>query len=351
MKFALRLIADLCFYFTFAPLLDIMLPTPVWVLPAAVYAVYLAVSYKKISNANYKPIFMLYLMAFGALSASAFLISAVYYVTILPVAMLFFASATTLMRLSRYDLDVQVKMPARLISSIPVCGLFLAAGLLASPQFRGFLGRVYITLIVPVLLLFARVFVTVFYVFFEWLRRVFENAELPTPDNSPPQEAMLGEGFEYIAQRESNILAIISFIAIPIALLLIFLLLRKLLRAALETVADRYADQEYIPLDEVKKQRIPKTKNKIRRYYQRFLTRCWKKGVDRKNYFTSKTYQTLATKKFGAGSKLNNELSNELQQLRDIYLPARYGNNPDAKPPKADIDFVKKVVSTFTRKN
>ena len=341
MKFILKLIADLCIYFTLASVLMTLpfVPPVVWVVPAAVYVVYAALHYRKfVINIKHRPVFVMYYKVFAMFSLIVFFADRQFYQTVsLPIALVFFLSSVILLRLTRHEERAQRQFSYKLISSWPVIALFAAAILFASAWFTGLLGTaisvIYFNLIIPLLNIIMRVVIFLIAPFFN--RRMVRDFVFDY-NGQAPEEAYVWAR-PYYEPEHGAAYTVLMLIFIAAAIILIVFLFKKLLERVPALFAEEGVKQEYIPLDTNKKQRSVRQKNKLRRVYYKFLAKCRKNGIQSENYYTSETYQQLATERFG--------MDNDLKKLRDIYLPVRYGGNPEAQASKEDVDFARKLVA------
>ncbi|MCL2285179.1 MAG: hypothetical protein FWC32_02315 [Firmicutes bacterium] len=342
MKFILKLVADLCIYFTLTSVLmtSPFVPPVAWVVPAVIYAVYAILHYRKfVTNIKHKPVFIMYYKVFAVFSLIVFFADRQFYQTVsLPIALVFFISSVILMRLTRHEERAQRQFSYKLISSWPVIVLFAAAILLASAWFTGLLGTVvsviYFNLVIPLLNIMMRVIVFLIVPFFN--RRMVRDFVFEY-NGQAPEEAYVWALLDF--EREQGLITytvLMLIIVAAAAVILMVYLLKKLLERVPALLAEDGVKQEYIPLDTNKKQRSVRQKNKLRRMYYKFLAKCRKNGIQGENYYTSETYQQLAAEKFG--------MDNDLKKLRDIYLPVRYGGSPEAQASKEDVDFARKLV-------
>jgi len=343
MKFILKLIADLCFYFTFAPLLIFFVPPFTLIFPAIAYIAFFIYSSRNFTHVNdHRRIFKFYAKAVAVIVVTSMIAQTDYHITILPVILLFFASSIAFLRLSRYDAEIQTKSLSRVISSIPVVALFIAAVITASNWFTGLLTRFYHDVLVNIFMLIIRILLFVFAPIINWLIIRLEDYE-PTYDE---ETANIGEIYGrveeiYFTQRLNVTTMATGIIISAIAVFIMVWLARELVTQLLRKVVEKNVDQEYIPLDKNANQRSGKTKNKMRKQYRRFLAKCWKKKIPKEGYFTSATYHKLATKEFG------NDI--DLAKLRELYLPVRYGNKLQEDAAPADIAYVKKLIAKLGR--
>ena len=294
---------------------------------------------------------MLYIKMFAVLSIF-FVLPApwdrdIYQQISLPLALLFFVSATSFMRLSRHSEKIQRQTAGKLVSSLPVIALVAGAVLLSFVWTTGILGRlmsmIYLGVIVPLIMLLVRVMTFLLNPFFSWLEQVVSEPE-PLID---PDELFCDGCCEFAeggfvsnlrATEGPNPLFIVMFIALFVFFAFMTVLLFKLLaNKALIVFNEDGVVQQHVPLDYGVNRRGGKPKNKLRRIYLKFLTKCHKNGISSESHFTSDDYRRHAATKFG--------MENDLQKLRQIYLPNRYGSDQDMAAAKEDTDFAKKLVS------
>jgi len=348
MKFILKLIADLCFYLTFATVamneLSRFVPNFIWFVPAGAYVIYAVVTHRKFGeNIYYRTVFMLYVKIFAAYSVLAILpiplFMEFYQRVSLPLALLFFVSATSLMRLSRHSDKVQGRLSGKLVSSGPIIALVFVTVLISLAWATGIFGTIasafYFDIFIPLFLLAARGLIFLLGPLLNLLIRPqdptiyeYEAAELE-------QQAYEGgflEGFDRITPID--VLApILVGLVIIIIVALVVLLVRALAKKAITVFDEDGVVQERIPLDKVANRR-GKQKNKMRKVYSRFLVKCRKNGIKNENHLTSEDYRGFAADKFG--------MEDDLQKLREIYLPIRYN---DAELRAEDLSFAKKLVA------
>ena len=355
MKFTLKLIADLSFYFTLVPALAVLamfvspsIPFFIWVVPAVVYVVYAITHYRIFAvNVRYKAVFMLYLKIFAGFAVFMIIGDGIniFGTYIMPTALVFFASSITLMRFSRHSDSVQKQLSYKLVSGGSVAVLVLAAVAMslfwASGLMRVVLAFLYHRVFVAAIMLIIRVLLFIFRPIIEWLL----GRELTQPEEYyMPPDVYFGEEedfftfSEYDASHAAMVLG--AAIAVGILLCILWLVFKKLTHSPPLIVNEAGVIQEYMAIEETT-QRAVKQKNKLRRYYQRFLSVCRKRGIPIEVHYTSETYKQLAAETFGAEDGLN--------RLREIYLPVRYGGESKENASQEDIDFAKKFVGKLKR--
>lgn len=362
MKFTLKLIADLCFYLTFATFVlselqrFVAVPTFVLFIPAAAYVLYAIATHSKFAvDVYYRTVFALYLKIFGAYSV--FIAIYTYYTivrnlhlpllleyyqrTSLPLALLFFVSATSLMRLARHDDKVQKQMAGKLVSSGPIIALVAVTVLIslawATGIFRILGSTLYFSVFIPIILLIFRVLAILFNPFYNWMETI--NLAQPLEEEEYCDgccEFAAGGGYHGLQITADEPISLFVFVIIALVVIvafLLFLLFKMLANKALTVFDEDGVAQERIPMDNTANRR-GKQKNKLRKAYIKFLAKCQKHGIQKEGHLTSEDYRRLAANKFG--------MENDLQKLRDIYLPVRYN---DADVRAEDVSFAKKLVS------
>jgi len=347
MKFILKLIADLCFYLTFATVamneLVRFVPPFVWFVPAGAYVIYAIARHRNFAaNVYYRTVFTLYVKLFVTYSVLVILpipLFVEFYQRVsLPLALLFFVSATSLMRLSRHSDKVQKQLSGKLVSSGPIIALVLVTALAslawATGVFRMIASVFYFDIFVPLLLLFARGLMFLLSPLINWLTQLeeptmceYKAAELDEQSYS----GFIGE-FDEITPIDALVPILVGLVII-IAVALVILLVKAMAKKAMKVFDEDGVVQERIPLDKVANRR-GKQKNKMRKVYARFLAKCRKNGIKNEDHLTSEDYRRFATNKFG--------MENDLQKLREIYLPVRYN---DAETRTEDLSFAKKLVA------
>ena len=349
MKFFLKLIADLCFYLTFATVamneLSRFVPTFVWFVPAGAYVIYAIATHRKFAaNIYYRTVFTLYVKIFAVYSVLAILPIPLfldfYQRVSLPLALLFFVSATSLMRLCRHSDKVQKQLVGKLVSSGPIVVLVFVTVLVSLAWATGVFGTIastfYFEIFIPLLLLAARGLLFLISPLLNWLMRndplVYEYEYEAEEFEQGAYDGGFIEGFEWITPIDA-LGPILAVLVIMVGVALVALLVRALAKKAMTVFDEDGAIQEHIPLD-VAASRRGKQKNKMRKIYIRFLARCSKNGIKNEDHLTSEDYRRLATKKFG--------MEDDLQKLREIYLPVRYN---DAEIRVEDLSFAKKLVA------
>lgn len=344
MKYILKLIADLSFYFTFALIVSDFVPTIFWTAPALLYVVYFIVSCKRNMGREvyYRPAFMLYLLLLGLYMFLLLVTtSGDIFRHTLPFIFLFFASSISLMRFVRYEPGVQAGMYAKLISTVPIGAAFILAVLLATEWFRGVLGWVYTHIFANAILLFGRVIFFIIRPIANWLYHNVDERHIVEPQGEGEPTDYLGL-MEELPSRAEPVLMRTAFVVFLVLIALIVLYVLKVaIRSYMATVASGSIDQEYIPLPVAKTKRV-RTKNKMRRVYRRFLVKCWKKGIFKTEFYTSDAYEQLAIERFGK--------EDDLKVFRQLYLPVRYGDMHQQDVAPHDLDFAKKVVSRLGKK-
>jgi len=356
MKFVLKLIADLSFYATLVPALIALAmitgfspPFFVWFIPPAVYIVYAIVNYRIFSDdIKYKAAFMLYVKIFAVFAVFMIIGDSIDIFTtiITPIAMVFFVSSITLMRLSRHSDSVQSQLSYKLLSGGSVAALVVAAVLMSLFWASGLMRTVLLFLYhrVGVVILMAVVHVVIFIMspLVEWLLGI---------DLSPQEEYTIPDDLAYGeysgdggALSEADPLHFAAAFGIIIAIILLAIILRVLFKILthrpVQLKGEAGVEQEYVAI-EGRKQQTVKQKNRVRRYYQRFLAVCKKRGIPVEPRFTTDTYNKMASEKFGEEEGLN--------KFREIYLPVRYGGDAKENAAQEDIDFVKKFVAKLRR--
>lgn len=330
MKFvyALKIIADICFYFTFANFIATVFSVP----PAInlgipiVYMVYSILSFRKFTGQfDYASIFILYLKLFLPFAFFAIIFTRAYFeAASLPFALAFFISAVILMRITRHHSQVWGQLKFNLIHWLPVSALLILGVLVTSRQMVSLMGLLlsglYFNVIVPILMFLGFVIAVILSPLVYWL------------SSSPEAAAMAetlgaGEGQPFEQLEVAGIPAVIVeglwALAILAMILLAAYLLMKLFRKLTEyhvAVADvEGIIQTFVPVTgekDAKRQKQGQARQ-LRKYYRKFLQLCWKNGMPSAVYMTSADYEQCAVERFGLGD--------EAAALRDIYLPARYG--------------------------
>ena len=351
MKFILKLIADLCFYLTFATVamneLSRFVPPFVWFVPAVAYVIYATVTHRKFGeNVYYRTVFTLYVKIFAVYSVLVILpiplFMEFYQNVSLPLALLFFVCATSLMRLSRHSDKVQRQLSGKLVSSGPIIALVLVTVLVSLAWATGIFGMIasvfYYDIFIPLLLLVARGIMFLLGPLMNWLMQlpdptIYEyEYEYEAAEIEQLMYSDLAEGFDRITPIDALAPILVGLIIILVAALVV-LLVRAMSKKAIAVFDEDGVVQERIPLDNIANRRS-KQKNKMRKVYARFLAKCHKNGIKNKNHLTSEDYRGFAADKFG--------MENDLQKLREIYLPVRYN---DAELRAEDLSFAKKLVS------
>ena len=361
MKFILKLIADLSFYFTIVAMTLAILgifasqsiPFFIWAMPAVLYVIYAIVNYRIFAaNVRYETVFLLYIKIFAVFVIFAIYMSAVAGISIwddfVTLAVLFFfISSITLMRFSRHNDSVQKQLSYKLVSGGPVVVLIIVATvlsfLIASEFMRTIPAFLYNRIFAATIIFLFRILLFVFGPIIEIILEFFGlELSMSWVDNPRPPEVIWGEGeFVYIPPTMPNLIVTFSYaIAILIAIGVLWIIFKKLTHNPPPLKIEAGVVQKYVAIEETK-QRTEKHKNKLRLHYQRFLSVCRKRNIPIEAHFTSETYNKLAAEKFGAEDELN--------RLREIYLPVRYGTESQKNASQEDIVFAKKFVGRLRR--
>jgi len=315
-------------------------PPVVWVVPAVAYVIYAVITYGSfVTNIKHRPVFIIYFKVFIAYSVIAILTGPQFYQTVsLPITLLFFVSSVILMRLTRHEDKVQKQFSYKLISGGPIIALVIVTVMFASAWFTGLLRTaiytIYFHLLIPIITITMRVIV---FVLSPILNLIFGRTRGSAGgDANGPSDMYVWLPEDIEREPYAMISANLILLGIAILVFIMIFVFKKLLYKVPVLFAEEGVTQVYIPLDTGKKRLSMWQKNKLRRVYNRFLVKCRKNGISAEKFFTSETYSQLAAEKFG--------MDDELSKLREIYLPVRYGGNPEAQVSKEDLDFAKKLV-------
>ena len=357
MKFALRLLADLSFYFTYATVLASItgrfVSHLVWLVPAAGYVLYACITYRRYTaDVNYNFVFRLYTRVFVLLFFVFSLIIAdlrIYPIVFMWFGMLFFASSVTLMRLTRNDEYLQKKAVYRLISLIPVLAVFAVAAVGAALWQTGLLptmvSAIYVSILAPAVILVLRFLAFITGPVGEALLRRFAGREIEFVE---PEEWAVGGGDpydfgDYGFPEDLGFNAPQTVLLITVIVVLVggaVYVMYRIIRNLTHRIGTAQAGIEHIPLEPENIRRISKPKSRLRRIYTRFLARCKENDIICEKHMTSDDYRRLAGGVFG--------MHEEMARLRDVYLPERYSDNPNTQ--KADIEFAQKLVKRLKRR-
>ena len=358
MKFILRLLADLSFFFTVITMIalpvgvfeprafDTAVLFYIWLIPSGVYTIYAIITYRKFTHGiEYSVVFSVFFKIFGLFSLLALIFGGweFYFSTTLPVSLIFFACSTSFMKISRHTEKVQQKAAFKFVSIAPMLAImglvFLFAITWATGVFGTAMSVFYTNIIAPIILAPIR--------FFFWVFRLgspFENISIEIPPE------VVEEGYGLLGLDEMNSEPNLTGIPLPMLMVAIFLgggtVLAVVLAIAMyfagvfktltgKTAIEKGIEDEYIPLDEDVKLVKDKVRNPMRRLYHRFLRKCWKNGIAKRNGLTSAIYLELSSNKFGQDK--------ELATFRDVYLPVRYSEHTQAS--KEDLALAKKLVA------
>jgi len=309
-------------------------------MPAALYVVFFIIYHLKAKGREiyYNSVFRLYVLLFGIYlfiiwtTGSSFVLP-----IILPYVFLFLASSISLMRFVRYEPQVQAGISAKLISTIPILAVFIGAALLASAWFRAALGWVYQNIFV---VFFGGIITIVRFVLdpiMYWIFGLVEEIEIQQqgeePENGEHLSNILYE--TEFARGDTRFMQVVFVICLILFAALIVYITIYLVSAYAAQMVKEGLDQDYVPLD-VEKKKSVKPKNKMRRAYIRFLSKCRRKGILKSAYNSSADYENLAIERFGK--------EEDLKAFRKMYLPVRYGDEEKDVTPQ-DLEFAKKVVS------
>jgi len=305
MTFALKLIADISFYLTFASFIMYSFEVPALfiLIQPIIYIIYCLIK-PKAKAYDYEPVFSLYIKLFAPFSLFALAFTRVAFETAsFPFALIFFVSSISLMRMSRHDLQVQKQFWFRLINLLPIAAVFLAGLVLSSRLLLAVLRGLYFNIILPILLFIIDILIIL-------TAPIDINIHLP---ERTTEGQTVQANYEFIESLRAAATTtyfdlnttIISVLLLVLAVFIVVKLLHWMANISRLSVGGAEGlSQEYLPLDSQSK----KSKAKgTRRYYRKFLQLCWKRGIKGQ---TSTDYIINA----------------EAAELRELYLPVRYGN-------------------------
>lgn len=393
--FALKMLSDICFYFTFANFFsylfngnNVLITTPIMaisaflsaafkergsikyvplllmlscffvvpmslaniivLMPPIFYIIYNVYEINKFkTNFIYSDIFFLYLKIAGP-----FIALFLFYVNknteqnSIPYVFIFLVCSVILMRMLRQDESALNKFSFKLMAIVPILIALFLGFILSSKTFFGLfktaLGFVYLKLVVPVLMVILTAISYIISPLFNLFKIIFKYE--PTVDNSS-EKVYNTENFNDILNSKSGSIEVLKVLItiVFIGLLIFFMvkLFRRLFKRENGYASNKGVIEERIPIDENEKpsDKIKSRKvNKVRLIFKKFMALCEKSGLPSKKSMTSLDYEKFYIEEFN-----KDEI---IKDIRSVYLDVRYGekeiNSEDYKRLKKLFGELKK---------
>ena len=254
----------------------------------------------------------------------------------LPFAVIFFITSVAYMRLARHDDNVLNEWKFKVMNFVSIGLVFITGLVLGSRQLLDFVQQ-----------LFTAVFRGVFYPLLislfnllgrgiNWLMGLFGEIELPPPSDMPEEDIEIAEEWLPMHEISPGENFHIALVVVVIVLTIAFMawLINMLINSRTPHIAESGVLQRYSSLG--KRATSERVRNPIRKVYLRFLRLCVRRGIPEQSYFTSRDYEKRATRLF--------TLNEEARALRELYLPIRYGRKTPAREDvTAAKDLYKKI--------
>ncbi|MEA5038410.1 MAG: hypothetical protein VB086_01075 [Clostridiaceae bacterium] len=249
-----------------------------------------------------------------------------------PYLLIFLFCSVLLLRLLRHDESVLRQRRFRILNVLELCAALLLALALFSPEFRWLVASsvslLYHYVIAPILMALSYLFVALGWLLSKLFRPLsskrLETVRPPDEDNDIRKKLLQAE----TGRNSEFLFHLLIGLAILLAAVLVFLLFRRLLaRRQGRQEAVRSETRESLDTSPPAKRPLNRLtartpEMQVRYWYRRFLLLSLSRGTALTAY--QNTLQQLAESEgHFRGSKA------QMDALRALYLPARYGENAD----------------------
>jgi hypothetical protein len=329
-----KLIADLAFYFsfTFSIFMHYIRDTFVILLlfvPPIVYAGYSCIVFAgKKRVINYTGAFRLFIYLYTPVLAVMMLESTLRVYALpysIPFAVVFLFCAVSLIRITKHEPAVQQQARFQLSNFVSLGLVFVAGGVLSSAFFLRIWRWVLVDIAYTAFLFISN---GVLFLLERFLSLFPEIQPIVIEEEA---EYAVEEGMEIggAMQAEMSAVSVVVFAVLGVVavLLLLFFVYRILSRSTRNTSDTNNISyyEKHMPASFALKRSTGASKG-MRRIYKRFVRLCNKRGIAPVPRGTSSYYAENAASVFN--------LTDEAEELRELYLPIRYGNKP---PNKKDV--------------
>lgn len=310
------------------------------VIPAVIYTIItLPKPEERVSQFQYVDVFMLYLKILAGLIILSFLVGVAEFLEDGPLlfSLSFLLNAVILMRLVRHDDAVLKRTQLQIMNAISLVGVMIVVFLFSTDTFLTLLQKtiawIWSSVVIPILQLGLFIFTSILTFIFNilGLSGWFKTAEIPY---------LMGEGMDladvenFVGETERlnwpNPLPIIAAVIIGVIFYRIF---KALSQKMIPQPSSDGVEEERIMLDGDPPKRKSRfiTGNPIRDTYKKLLKKLVKKGYGLPSHFTSDDVESLIR---------SVTMSDKSTQLRDAYIPVRYG---EVRYTKEDVQYFKRL--------
>ena len=393
--FTLKMLCDLCFYFSFANTVSAMLGgrSATQTLPLFIVCAYLCAALRDKGRLRLAPLvllpacflllplrlpdFALILPAMAYLGVSVyrlrqlpdafsysetfFLFAKLYLPFLfiqlvmgmlarleavsLPYALIFFISAIVLMRMLRHGRETIEQSRFRVMSIVQVIGVVVLSALFGNMVFLGLCGSllrmVYFDIIAPLLTVVLIAFIFILSPLFYLLGMIPRSTNEAIELDGQFTAEVLEDSMERLPSASYNaIKAILIVAAVVLGVYLLILLFRKLSDYREQTISppglreSRYA----VPVAARPPGRVSAAGDPVRDVYRKFLIHCRKIGIERLPYRTSADYGRLTESRFDSPEQAG--------EFRSLYLDVRYGGR---KATREEARKMRDILVSFRR--
>ena len=343
MNFILKMAADIFLYLSFSSFVIAILNPPfaIWLLALLVvpviYIIYSIVTIGEYTGQyEYAAIFKRFLKVYFFFSLFAVTVARNFFESAsLPFAILFTITAVTLMRTTRNQEHIQKQLRFRLLNLIPIFFVLAAGFIVSSRQFLGLSAWLLSVTLVPLIQVIALAMALILHPIIYWFVTIAGwEVQIATEYYGTDGGAIMASDHIINTENFNNFSAFVTIALIAFAFYLIYLLFRKLAVRQAELTFTEGITQQYeaIMYDKPGKEQLQGNLLQFRKYYRRFLRLCWKNDIPHDVHMTSADYEYHSAEKF--------DIASEAKDLRNFYIPVRYG---EKEVTKADINHIKSL--------